>query len=683
MTYSYSQFRQAIGEARQSVSQGDAAGGLSIIRGAVAQARDAASAGKKATQKSSKPASTAARSDDAPASSKKSSADIGREQVLAKAGDTVPIVFGKRVSDVGGVWVQPPLLKQGSYGLEGQFLYAISQGDMAASPQTYRTFVGNQIIDFLPGTTASVSHFFASAATMAASPNTCPITGGKIFCDTEARFYLETSLDGRKGISYVPNLEYYFQVAARKIGTGDLTNTVRTYDGTAFTIKEVETGIDRTSDYWSLRGQTPSSQTYIVGQNLDSSATMAAMEKDTSLLGTWFPGISNYWQTLYGADGPVAFIYENDATINTQYDTGSAATDDTFAGDIYEYGLSPVADPTSYPSSYDFTVFSDITFLVVEGNIYDESDLTTEYKTTVRQLSVFYDQGIKVALYSAGTPGTTGASNQFVDLAMFLFELIKRLDPASTASIATPIDTSNLQTLATFNTNIGTHFNGIIEQSMNVIEYISTMAPFFLLSFISSNGQYSLQPLLPITAGNQIDTTALTPAATFTEDDIVPGSFSKEYRPADERRDIVASMVWRETTQISIGIQRTTTVRYPATASDAPVEQFDMTDCCTSAAHATLFGKYILASRKYATHSIAFNVPLLTTSLIPTQIIKVQRQRITSTGDNRTEIEWYQVTDIKHSTEGISTISATHFPVDGSNVAEVSDDVVNGTFTVV
>jgi len=239
----------------------------------------------KAKQRSSKPASTAARSDDAPASSKKSSADIGREQVIAKAGDTVPIVFGKRVSDVGGVWVQPPLLKQGSYGLEGQFLYAISQGDMAASPQTYRTFVGNQIIDFIPGTTVSVSHFFASAATMAASPNTCPITGGKIFCDTEARFYLETILTGRKGVQYSPNLEYYFQANKRKIGTGNLTNTVRTYDGTAFTIKEVETGIDRTSDYWSLRGQTPSSQTYLVGADVFNNV-MAAMEKDTTFLGT-------------------------------------------------------------------------------------------------------------------------------------------------------------------------------------------------------------------------------------------------------------------------------------------------------------------------------------------------------------------------------------------------------------
>lgn len=638
----------------------------------------------KLKQKRSQPVSSATRSDDTPANSKKPTAAVGREQVIAKAGDTIPIVFGKRVSGVGGVWVQPPLLKQGSFNLEGQFLYAISQGDMAGSPQTYTTYCGSEIIAFLPGTTVSVAHHFASAATLDTSPNTCPISGGKIFCEQNTAFFLRPHIWGQAGIEYVPNFEdYYYQIRVRKIGTGDLSNTVMETDGSAFTIKEVETGVDRTADYWSNRGiSDPSTDTYVIGTRAGTYPFVPAnaMEKGT-VFGTWATPFSNYWSSTYNADGPVVFIYEA-ATVNTQYDTGSAATDDTMAGEIYEYGLSSVADPTSFPSTYDFTVFSDITFLSVEGNIYDASDLTKEYKLSIRQLSVFYDQGIKVALYSAGTPGTTGASNQFVDLAMFLFELIKRQDPGTTADIAAPIDTSNLQTLATFNTNIGAHFNGIIEQSMNVIEYVSTIAPFFLLSFISSNGRYSLRPLLPITAGNQIDTTALTAAATFTESQILPGSFSKAYRPADERRDIVASMVFREVTTVSIGIQRTLTVRYPATASDAPVEQFDMTDCCTSADHAKLFGKYILATRKYSTHSISFQTPLITTDLIPTQIIKVQRQRITSTGDDRTETEWYQVTDIKHSTAGISTISATHFPVDGSDVAEISDDVVNGTFTV-
>lgn len=639
----------------------------------------------KIKQKRSEAVSAAKRSDDTPANSKKPTAAVGREQVIAKAGDTIPIVFGKRVSDVGGVWVQPPLLKQGSFNLEGQFLYAISQGDMAGSPQTYTTFVGSDIVAFIPSTTVSVAHHFASAATLDASPNTCPISGGKIFCEQNTAFFLRPQIWGQAGIEYVVNFEdYYYQIRLRKIGTGDLSNTVMRTDGSKFVIKEVETGVDRTADYWSIRGiSDPSTENYVIGTRAGTYPLVPAdaMEKGT-FAGTWTAPFTNYWSSTYNADGPVVFTYTEAATVDTQYDTGSAATDDTMAGEIYEYGLSSVADPTSFPSTYDFTVFSDITFLSVEGNIYDASDLSKEYKLSIRQLSVFYDQGIKVALYSAGTPGTTGASNQFVDLAMFLFELIKRQDPGTTADIAAPIDTSNLQTLATFNTNIGAHFNGIIEQSMNVIEYISTIAPFFLLSFISSNGRYSLRPLLPITAGNQIDTTALTAAATFTESQILPGSFSKAYRPADERRDIVASMVYREVTTVSIGIQRTLTVRYPATASDAPVEQFDMTDCCTSADHAKLFGKYILASRKYSTHSISFQTPLITTNLIPTQIIKVQRQRITSTGDDRTETDWYQVTDIKHTTAGVSTISATHFPVDGSDVAEISDDVVNGTFTV-
>lgn len=636
----------------------------------------------KAKQKKSRPVSAASRSDESPLSTKKPNADVGRAQSLAKAGDTIPIVFGKRANNVGGIWVQPQLLKRGSQNFVGQFLFAISQGEMAQSPEAYRTYAGDQIIPFIAGTTITVAHYYASAATMDASPNVCPITNGKIFCETGARFFLESEVSVGQSTEYVPNFQdNYFQLRIKKIGTGDLTNTVKRYNGADFVIKEIETGVDRTADYWAIAGVSPSSRNYVIGTNSGATAAVAAGTIN-EIFATWQSPFANLWQTVYNADGPVVFIYENQFTLDTQFDTSKAATDETFFGDLSEWGLSPVADPTSFPSSYDFSVYSDITFLLVEGNIYDRSDFSQEFKQTVRQLSVFYEQGIKVPLYSAGTPGITGASNQFVDLAMFLFELIKRLDAGSTADIATPIDTSNLQTLAAFATNIGTFYNGIIEQSMNVIEYISTIAPFFLLQFISNNGQYSLQPILPITAGNQIDTTALTPSATFTEANILPGSFAKKYRAADERRDIVASMVWRETEPTSIGIQRTTTVRYPTTASDAPVEQFDMTDCCTSLAHASLYGKYILALRKYSTHEISFETPLLTNNLIPTQIIKVQRQRITSTGDNRTETDWYQVIDVKHTTAGVTTISAMHFPVDGSNVAEISDDVVNGTFTV-
>ena len=636
----------------------------------------------KIKQKRSEAVSAAKRSDDAPANSKKPQRDLSKEQKYATAGDTIPIVFCKRASDVGGVWVQPQLLKEGSYNFTGQFLYAISQGDLADSPLARRAFVGERNLEYTPGITATVTHYFSSAATMAASPNSCPITGGKIFCETQAAYYVFYRQKTGGWIGRNPDYEtVYSQFRSKTIGTGDTTNTVIFVNGTDYKAIEIATGTDRTSTFWSVVGLNPATTTFYYNAVYSGGVVTAGRAVGTitgDTVGSWSSPIANYWSTFFGANGPCMDVFEA-ATENKQINTSNPASTGTLECVVVEQAISPVADPTSFPSSYDFTVFSDITFLGVEGNIYDEGE---NYPTTTRQLSIYYEQGVKVALYSAGTPGTTGASNQFVDLAMFLFELIKRQDPGTTADIAAPIDTSNLQTLATFNTNIGAHFNGIIEQSMNVIEYISTIAPFFLLSFISSNGRYSLRPLLPITAGNQIDTTALTAAATFTESQILPGSFSKAYRPADERRDVVVSLLWREVDPLLIGTQRTTSVRYPATASDAPVEQFDMTDCCTSADHAKLFGKYILASRKYSTHSISFQTPLITTDLIPTQIIKVQRQRITSTGDDRTETEWYQVTDIKHSTQGISTISATHFPVDGSDVAEISDDVVNGTFTV-
>ena len=636
----------------------------------------------KIQQKRSQPVSSAKRSDDTPTNSKKPQRDLSKEQKYATAGDTIPIVFCKRASDVGGVWVQPQLLKEGSYNFTGQFLYAISQGDLADSPLARRAFVGERNLEYTPGITATVTHYFSSAATMAASPNSCPITGGKIFCETQAAYYVFYRQKTGGWIGRNPDYEtVYSQFRSKTIGTGDTTNTVIFVNGTDYKAIEIATGTDRTSTFWSVVGLNPATTTFYYNAVYSGGVVTAGRAVGTitgDTVGSWSSPIANYWSTFFGANGPCMDVFEA-ATENKQINTSNPASTGTLECVVVEQAISPVADPTSFPSSYDFTVFSDITFLGVEGNIYDEGE---NYPTTTRQLSIYYEQGVKVALYSAGTPGTTGASNQFVDLAMFLFELIKRQDPGTTADIAAPIDTSNLQTLATFNTNIGAHFNGIVEQSMNVIEYISTIAPFFLLSFISSNGRYSLRPLLPITAGNQIDTTALTAAATFTESQILPGSFSKAYRPADERRHIVVSLLWREVDPLLIGTQRTTSVRYPATASDAPVEQFDMTDCCTSAAHATLFGKYILAGRKYSTHSITFQTPLITTGLIPTQIIKVQRQRITSTGDNRTETDWYQVTDVKHTTAGISTISATHFPVDGSNVAEISDDVVNGTFTV-
>jgi len=642
----------------------------------------------KTSQSKGQPGTFGDRNDAAIQKSKKPQQDLNREQVVAIAGDTVPIVFCDRTEYAGGVWLQPPLVKQGSANFDGVFLYSISQGEMESAPTTYRTYLGQDILEFRDNS-VSVSHKYASVAAMAAAPNVSPIGGDKIFADADTAIYLygyEKPSSFR--IYYEPNeTNVYWNFRGKTLGVGDTTNSVLVLPGSGITIKEVSTGIDRTSNYWSILGLNPATTTfysnavysggYVVGGNSVGTITGGAYT-------TWYDPFSDFsidfYQATYGTTEPCVEIQEN-VTVNNQINPLNPASSGTLYGVLLERGASLVSDPTSFPSSYNFSTFADITFLLLEGDIYDTAT-AEDYRTSVRQLSVFYKKGVKVAKYSLGTPSVSEASNSFVDLAMHLFSLIKRVDGTETAGIAMPINTSNLQTLGTFCENNRLLFNGIIEQSVNVVDYISKTAQFFLLAFVSTNGQFSLRPLLPINGSNEIDTTALTPSAIFTESSILPGSFQKRYIELDSRRNINISLVYREVTPAEIGVTRTSTVRYSTADANDPVEQFDMTDFCTNPDHAILFAKYELAKRKHSTHTVLFDTPLLTSELIPSQIIKIQRQRKNSVGDDRTENEWYQVTNIKHAANGVSTVEAAHFPVNGSNVSKISDDVVNGTFTV-
>jgi hypothetical protein len=108
-----------------------------------------------------------------------------------------------------------------------------------------------------------------------------------------------------------------------------------------------------------------------------------------------------------------------------------------------------------------------------------------------------------------------------------------------------------------------------------------------------------------------------------------------------------------------------------------------MTDFCTTSAHAAKYAKYELARRRYSTHAISFATQLDDIFVLePTEIIKVQRQRINSTGDNRTEIGHYQITKITHTGEGVTLVEASYFPLNASNIYTINNEIVNGTFTI-
>ena len=78
-----------------------------------------------------------------------------------------------------------------------------------------------------------------------------------------------------------------------------------------------------------------------------------------------------------------------------------------------------------------------------------------------------------------------------------------------------------------------------------------------------------------------------------------------------------------------------------------------------------------------------FKTPLVLSGLSVTDVIKLQRQRINSAGDDRAESDHYQITAIQHELDGVTTITAMHFPLNASSVSKISNEVVNGTFTTV
>lgn len=645
----------------------------------------AVSQNQAAPQEKAKPARAGKKLDDSLLTSKKPSSDIDKAQRIGTPGETIPIIFGKRANNIGGVWIQPPLVKAGTKLFVGSFLYPVSQGEIVSSPVKYRTWVGTRSLAFLPDQSITIQHNYATAASLAAAPSVCPIGGSTLFCGVETFSYLEPVFKAEVGAENIFSSRIELYVGFRDItrGIGDTSNTTFSYTAADIEVFNSETGADVTAAWLTYTGYSPG---IVFIRNFNSATgggyTVGSIVDYVALIGYAPPTPADYNAALGLTAGSRAVYRETVAVVNTQYNPSLPASTGTLIGTQTEIIYTPYANPASTPTANN-SAYADITFLRIEGDIYDPPS-EGSFPTTTKQIFIYYEQGVKVDLYSGGLVSGVyprGASNQLVDLVMYLFTIYKQANGAATADIASPIFTGNLTSIAAFCNQYNLFFNGVLDETVNIIDIASTLAPYFLLSFLSLGGQYRFEPFLPLT-GNAIKLTALTPAATFTEDEILPDSFSKSFRAVSDRQDFIAVMLYREANPSEIGIQRTKQVAYTTTALDAPVEQFDMTDFCASPDHAVIYAKYELAKRKFSTHTISFQTALITTGLKPTDIIKIQRQRISSRGDNRTEIEWYQISGITYETDGSSTIEAEHFPVSSSNIAEISNSIVNGSFRV-
>jgi len=270
------------------------------------------------------------------------------------------------------------------------------------------------------------------------------------------------------------------------------------------------------------------------------------------------------------------------------------------------------------------------------------------------QAHVFTNYGVEVELL---TGAGNNASNLFSDLMNYLLQ--------ETAQVPSElIDTTGLGDAGTFLENYDLYYDGIISQPQNLRDFLENGSFYFLLFITQENGKWGLIPRLPVTSAGLFNQNELIPATTFTNSDILEGSFEIRYRDASETVPFCAVMSYRNETGIAAPEIKTVEVRYPGEALGGPFERYDLTEFCTSEEHADLIGKYIVALRRWTSHSATLSCSTDKIANVSLgSFVKVQLTLEDSDGGQDSYTEYYLVKAISFSQYGTCNLELEHHPV--------------------
>jgi len=304
--------------------------------------------------------------------------------------------------------------------------------------------------------------------------------------------------------------------------------------------------------------------------------------------------------------------------------------------------------------------------------------------SSLDQIRFWLSNGCPVKRFHPDEYNTIGPSNLFCDLVFHL--LTDQVAGAGRVLNMTPddpnlINTDDLITTAKFLRENRLFFDGAITSPINLREYISEVAPYYLCNFVISNGKFSLVPALPTTKSGAISTQPVTISALFTAGNILEDSFELEYLPAEERKDFQAVVRYRQSLRNQFPDEKTVTIRWADSGTDyVPIESFDLTGYCTSDYHAFLIGKFFLSIRRRVTHSIKFRTTPYGIDLAPGNFIKVITEASPySSARNGTIGADGTITSVSEITNG--TYQIVYYKADLGDVTEGSMTVSEGKVT--
>jgi hypothetical protein len=268
------------------------------------------------------------------------------------------------------------------------------------------------------------------------------------------------------------------------------------------------------------------------------------------------------------------------------------------------------------------------------------------------QSHIFVEQGVEVERL---TWGGTGSSPFYGDLVYYLLQQTKVLKDDQ-------IDKDSLILANRVADRYDMYFNGVLQTTNSLAEWMTRTAPYFLMTPRQVDGKYGLWPVCPVNGSYELSREKTIPVLTVTRDDIVQGSYSRNYISPKERRPVCLVMVYRDQPSGSVGQTVTVEVRYPGTALSGPFESHDLTEFCCRAEQAVYAARYILSKRRYTTHTVSFTLGRRAAQLKPGDVIKIDLAFDTTDGAGITDATFYQIESLVEGQGGSVNIEATHFP---------------------
>ena len=247
--------------------------------------------------------------------------------------------------------------------------------------------------------------------------------------------------------------------------------------------------------------------------------------------------------------------------------------------------------------------------------------------TSFNNVSAWIGNGLRIDRLIGGESGLT-ATHLFPEIAWAL--LTDSRIGAGEQIGSESVDRGAMATAARFCEANQFYWDGVIDQKLNLREFIFEQAAYILCDFTIKGGRFALIPSVPYKSDFKINQKGRPEIKALFSDGNMRG-MEVTFLSPEERQPFIAVAMYRDETKNGFAETRTLRVKLRGGSDVDPIEEFDMTQFCTSRAQAEIFCKMALKLRSEVDHGIKFETtPQAAMNLEPGEYFRVS-SKITHT----------------------------------------------------